>query len=97
MFTSHEKIEDFEHFFDSMHKLGDQFDFVFEPKFLVSDAWRATAASVAKKLPNTTHLMCYFHLKYNVRKLKNNIIPLTKYVQVMTDVTKLHDTLTSDS
>ena len=38
MFNSHEAIEDFDHFFDSMKKLGDQFNFVFELKFLVSDA-----------------------------------------------------------
>lgn len=40
--------------------------------------------------------MCYLHVKYNVRKVRNNLIPKAKY-NVMKDITDLHDTLSKDS
>lgn len=70
MYTSHEKVEDFDHFFTSFMNVCNAFNFEFKPKYLVSDAWKATANSIARLLPETIHLMCYFHLKFNIRKRK---------------------------
>lgn len=93
MYSSHEQIGDFEHFFRSFKNLCLDFDLEFSPKYIVTDAWKASAAAIASELPNTLHLMCYFHVKYNIRKCRNDSLPASMYQEVMKDVTDLHNTL----
>ena len=69
MFTSHEEETDFSEFFVEFLELVKNFDLNFEPRFVISDAYcHAMANAIATHLPSCTYLMCYFHLKYNVRK-----------------------------
>ena len=83
MYTSHEKVEDFSHFINSFKTLCQQFKFDFSPKFLVTDAYacKASATALANLLPETTHLMWYFHVK------ASHIL----YNGVMSDITSLHE------
>ena len=37
--------------------------------------------------------MCYFNVKYNIRKCRNDSLPVSMYQEVMKDVTDLHNTL----
>ena len=66
--TSHEKEEDFIEFFSGVKKLATQMEIELEPEFLMMDASDATYNAASKIFPNTTVLMCYFHLMQNVLK-----------------------------
>ncbi len=66
----------------------------FKPRFLISDASKATAAAIESCLPNTLLLMCYFHVKYNVRKRLKTFVGEKKYESVMADISALHDCMT---
>ena len=48
MFTSHETISDFDHFFENFNIICSYFNFDFKPKFIVTDADSAMAASIKK-------------------------------------------------
>ena len=94
MYTSHEKIEDYEYFFDTFINACQEIcSFEFKPRFLAIDAWKATATAIANRLPTTVLLMCYFHVKYNIRKrLKNKVkVSDALYNEIMNDVTALHE------
>lgn len=70
------------------------FDVDFKPRFLVSDAWKATANSVKHILPDTQLLMCYFHVKHNVRKWLKGSVDRKIYDSVMSDISALYDCMT---
>ena len=53
--------------------------------------------SVSKHLISTILLMCYFHVKYNIRKHMRGVLLKDKYNEVMKDVTELHDCMTEDA
>lgn len=63
---------------------------------MVSDAAHATANAVHAILPDTTLLMCYFHVKYNIRKHLKGTVNTDKYMSVMSDISALYDCLTKD-
>ena len=76
MFTSHEKEEDYDHFFQSIIVECESFGFKFEPKFICTDAASAIANSVEAFFSNVESkfysqcvlIMCYFHLRMNIKK-----------------------------
>ena len=78
MVTSHEKTGDYIHFFKSLNKIASQlvpgpredFQFKFEPKNIVSDAAKSIAKAIKRTYPSCVLIMCWFHLKYNLRKHK---------------------------
>jgi hypothetical protein len=70
MFTSHEEEDDYLHFFQSFLDLTIKYDLPFDPKFMMIDASHAMANAIRASLPQSTILMCYFHLKYNIQKRK---------------------------
>ncbi len=89
MFTSHEQATDFDYFFAKLDKVCNHLDVAFKPEFIVSDASPALYNSIHRNLPDAQHLMCWFHVKLNVRKHKT-LIPADKYVTVCTEINKLH-------
>ena len=57
------------------------------------DANQASANSIKKHLHECVIIMCFFHLKSNIRNQKNPIIgrlPKEEYQLVMTEITQLH-------
>ena len=90
MFTSHEQEDDYNHFFESFLDICDRHNIKFKPKFIVSDACRALVNAMKNYLPNCKYLMCWFHLKMNVRKHKN-LIPNERYQNVLNDINALHN------
>ena len=89
MFTSHEEEADFYHFFESFIDLTVRFNLPFDPKFIVTDACHAMANAIKSHFVNCTILMCYFHVKYNVKKHRAQI-PMAHYRSVMNDIKQLH-------
>jgi hypothetical protein len=73
MFTSHEEVRDYEHFFDSFLVLCRKFNIDFQPKYIVSDASKAIRRAIKSNFPNACYVTCWFHLKMNVKKHKNLI------------------------
>ena len=60
---------------------------------MVIDANQASANSIKKHFPECVIIMCFFHLKSNIRNQKNPIIgrlPKEEYQLVMTEITQLH-------
>ena len=55
----------------------------------LTDACNAMANAVHSLFPLCKVLMCYFHVKYNVRKHKA-LIPVGNYNMVMHDIDRLH-------
>ena len=67
MVTSHESEKDFVNLYEGLINLFDKFDIEFEPEYLMQDACPASRNAVLKFFPNVKILMCYFHVKKNVR------------------------------
>ena len=89
MFTSHEQEADYNHFLGNFKRLCNQFDINFQPKFIVSDASKAISNAIKSSLPGCVQLMCWMHLKMNVRKHKN-LIPDALYKETLNQLNKLH-------
>ena len=70
MLTSHETESDFFYLFDEVKKLAKHFGHEFKPNFIVTDACKASLNAIKQCFnEDTKHLMCWFHLKYNVNFL----------------------------
>jgi len=97
MVTSHEKTGDYIHFFKSLNKIASQlvpgpredFQFKFEPKNIVSDAAKSIAKAIKRTYPSCVLIMCWFHLKYNLRKHKS-LLSSKSYPMVLNQVNSLH-------
>ena len=81
MFSSHEQEVDYDHFFDSLLAECKSLGLKFEPKFICTDAAHAIANSIkshfsVENSPNYSNcviIMCYFHLRMNIKKQKGTI------------------------
>jgi hypothetical protein len=80
MYSSHETELDYDHFFLSFAELCDMLEINFQPKFIVTDAWQATANSITKLFPECQIIMCYFHIKLIL------IIVLSRTVKINTNI-----------
>ena len=90
--TSHETNYDYAHFFDSLNSmLFEIYDTNFNPEYIVVDASKAMYNAIKKYHPKCTVLMCWFHVRYNVRKHKSKI-PEQKYINVQKQIKCLHKT-----
>jgi nitrogenase subunit NifH len=85
MFTSHEKEVDFVNFFNSFIEVCKIHDIDFIPKYIVIDACKAMYKAIRKMFPNSVILMCWFHLRMNVKKHKS-LIPTDKYEEVQNEI-----------
>ena len=90
MFTSHEETGDYVHFYASFKQLCARLKISFKPKYMMSDASKAMLKATKQCLPETTNLMCWFHLRMNIRKHKP-LIGKAAYESVMQDISTLHN------
>ena len=90
---SHEREGDFEWFFRSLISLTDSLGIVLNPKFLMMDACDASWNAASKIFPDTSILMCYFHVKFNVKK-HSKLLPKDALDSVNVDIDSMHKTLT---
>ena len=78
MFTSHEQEQDYVHFLGSLLNECKLFGYKFEPKFFDTDSSGAIANAIEHHFSNSTSphfsncvvIMCYFHLRMNIKKQK---------------------------
>ena len=78
MFTSHEQEQDYDHFFKTLLNECECLGFTFRPKFICTDAASAIANAInsifsdeaSPNYSNCVVIMCYFHLRMNVKKQK---------------------------
>ena len=89
MITSHEQEEDFVYFFKSLLEIAVKCNVDLLINYIVQDACRACYNAVEKVFPENKIIMCWFHLKYNVKKRKS-LIPENYYDDVMRDLKLLH-------
>jgi hypothetical protein len=93
MLSSHETTIDYVNFFRSLQALSKRvLNYEFNPKYIITDAAKSMnkAIKIAFK-NNCVNLMCWFHLKYNIRK-KIHMIPKELIKTVYSDINKLHYT-----
>ena len=90
MFVSREQQADFEHFFNSLLSVMDKFKLKLQPKFIVIDAHYPSANAIAKIFPDTVILMCWFHLKQNLRKHRHLMAP-DNYANTLKQCNDLHN------
>ena len=76
MLTSHETILDFDVFYMGLSDLAVFFYIEYDPEYTMQDACDASLASIRKLFPNVKCLMCFFHVKKNVKDnlLKQNLL-----------------------
>ena len=96
MFSSHEQIPDFEHFLNSLLNLCKTFQINFYPRYIIIDACSAMESAINKIFPSSILLMCWFHLKQNIRKRKL-MIGIENYETINQDINKLHQCTTLES
>ena len=87
------KKQDFEHFFISLLEMATRLGIELDPKYIISDACKAFVNGFRKVFRSCVLIMCYFHLRANLRKRKESMIPAIFYKQVMIDVSNLHNFL----
>jgi hypothetical protein len=91
MFTSHEQTVDYIHFLTSLKKIAlNVLNYDFDPKYICTDASKSMFSAVKKVHTNCTAIMCYFHVRYNVRKRKH-LVPADKWQGINSDIRKLHN------
>ena len=80
MLTSHETQSDFEIFYKGLKDECNNLDIEIDLNnvLLMQDACSASKNAVKKLWPGVKLLMCYFHVKKNVRENKFNIHFLSK-------------------
>lgn len=72
MITSHEQENDFTHFWKSMLLVCSQFNVNLkcDMQYICIDASRSMYNSIEKNFPDTTSIMCWFHIRKNVYLFK---------------------------
>ena len=91
MFTSHETTLNYEFFFNKINNASAHFKLNFDPKYIVIDASHAMANAIKKIYPHCKIIMCWFHMKANIRKNKSKI-PEHLYKQTLQEINNLHNT-----
>ena len=89
MLTSHETTEDFNHFFENLIDTCKQFNQKLIINYIIIDACPALAKSIKLRLTETKFLMCWFHLKMNVKKHKH-LIQEGNYNRTLNQIDVLH-------
>ena len=90
-----EREIDFNNFLNSLLNVFNIFSINIHPAYIVIDASYAMANLIKNVFPNSTKLMCWFHLKQKVFKHKN-LISSDRYLETMQDINSLHNCLSSD-
>jgi hypothetical protein len=90
MFSSHEHKNDYLNFFMKIKTVSQKFGVNFDPHYMIIDACKAIGFAIKKYFPKCTIIMCWFHLKYNIRKRKHWLG--SKYKKVLRHIDSLHNT-----
>ena len=67
--TSHETTEDFSSFYQALIAICKTLKIKYKPMYVMQDACPASKEAILKFFPDVIILMCYFHVKKNVRRL----------------------------
>jgi hypothetical protein len=67
--VSGETTDDFKHFYQGLINICEQLKLNFKPELLMQDAQKAARAAVLEYFKDVKILMCYFHVKKNVKYL----------------------------
>ena len=95
MITSHETSEDYTHFFAEFKKVAKQvLNVDFDPQYIMADAGSSIHNGIKANFPNTTQLMCYFHVRFNLKKHIIKKVPAEKRKVVNKIIEALHDCAT---
>ena len=94
---SKEEVEYYIRFFEAFKILCHTFNINCSAMFMMQDACQSEAAAIEYSYPNTTTLMCYFHVTKNVKERlrgnKKKAIPATDekfHSIIMRDITCMH-------
>ena len=71
MISSNETQQDFTVFYQGLINESEKLDINYEPELIMQDACPASRNAILDFFPNVKFLMCYFHVKKNVRDHKN--------------------------
>ena len=98
MTTSHETELDFSHFLKSLDDLFSTLNIDFKNIFknVMIDACQAMANCIKTNYTEFSIIMCYFHLKSNIKNQKTpqiGPIPKDEYPLVMQEISNLHMSL----
>ena len=70
MISSHETQNDFERFYEDLINEAESLYVNYEPEMVMQDACPASKHALLNFFPQVKFLMCYFHVKKNVRDHK---------------------------
>lgn len=88
--TSHKQNEDYVWFFTKLNEVCQTLlNFEFKPKYLICHASKAIGGAIETCYPDATLLMCWFHMKANI---KNNITKDEKQGPYLKDVPEHQNT-----
>ena len=79
MITSHETENDFTNFFTALKELAIDLDIEFDSRYFMQDAQRSCYNATKTVFPDSTVLMCYFHVSQNISKHKHLMKDQSKY------------------
>jgi hypothetical protein len=65
-------------------------DLSYEPEFIMQDACAASRLAVLKFFPDINILMCYFHLKKNIKDNCKKLLDKDQYKELQVDIKKIH-------
>ena len=85
-YYSHETENDFFIFYTELLELTKNLRIRFRPKYIMQDALTASYAAAMAIFPNTTILICYFHVKKNIKD--NKSVPDNVYI--IRDIESIH-------
>lgn len=97
MITSHESEIDFKIFFRAIKELAFDLNIEFDSEFFIQDAQRACYNATKHIFPDATVLMCYFHVRLNIKKHKHLMKNQTNYDELNKDINEMHKTLNMES
>ena len=89
MITSHETESDFYNFYQGLIKLANELDLEYNPNYIMQDAWPASLNAANRCFPDCVVLMCYFHVKENIRKHRG-LVPEDILEEIMSDISDIH-------
>ena len=95
MLTSTESEEDFVNFYVGLNDLCKNMNIDYNPRFIMQDHCQASYNAAKTVYPDTNLLMCYFHVKLNMRKRLFHVLG-NLYDEFETEVTKLHYSTTEE-
>ena len=87
--TSHETEDDFFIFYSELLALTNSLKIHFDPKFIMQDALPASYNAATRLFPNATILMCYFHVKKNIKENKEECDD-SVFETMMKDIEYMH-------